>query len=260
MKRLLGLMILAALTVGCTSKESLKKMLSEDPSILSEAIEKNPSQILESLNKAVRKAQEGEMKKRDEEEKKQLENAYANPLKPTIRNDDPIRGVKGAPLTLVEYSDFQCPYCSRAYGMVTELMEKYKGKIQFIHKHLPLQNHDQAMITAVYFEAIAAQDPEKAYKFHDKIYADQSKLRNGEKYLKEVAKAVGADVDKLDKETKPGSVAFKRVEEDKAEAEKFGFEGTPGFILNGIPVRGAFPIDHFVGIIEELKKRGKVSL
>jgi protein-disulfide isomerase len=256
----LGLVLLLGLSLlGCTSKDQLKKMLAEDPTILTEAIEKNPSVILEALNKAVRKAQEEEGKKRQDEEKKQLEDSYNNPLQPVLRADEAIRGTKGAPLVLVEYSDFQCPYCARGFETVLKLLEKFKGKIQFVYKHLPLDFHPQAMIASQYYEALRLQSEEKAFAFHDKLYKDQGKLKNGEAFLKDLAKSVGGDMAKLAKDINSEAV-LKRIKEDEEEAKKFNFQGTPGFVFNGVPVRGAYPAEHFEQIAEELKKRGKVKL
>ncbi len=252
-------LLLAIVLTSCTSKDQLKKMLAEDPTILTEAIEKNPSAILEALNKAVRKAQEDEGKKRQDDEKKQLEDSYNNPLQPVIRADESVRGTKGAPLVLVEYSDFQCPYCARGFETVLTLLEKFKGKIQFIYKHLPLDFHPQAKITSQYYEGLRIQSEEKAFAFHDKIYKEQGKLKNGESFLKEVAKSVGGDMAKLAKDINSEAV-LKRIKEDEDEAKKFNFQGTPGFVFNGVPVRGAYPTEHFEQIAAELQKRGKVKL
>ncbi|MDH4469172.1 MAG: thioredoxin domain-containing protein [Bacteriovoracaceae bacterium] len=253
------MVLLIGLVASCTSKDSLKKMLADNPDILTEAIEKNPSAILESLNKAVKKAQEGEEKKRDDEEKKQLEASFSNPLTPVLRADESYRGSKDGVITLVEYSDFQCPYCSRGYKTVISLLEKYKDKIRFVYKHLPLSFHPQAMITSQYYEAIRLQSAEKAFKFHDKIYDEQKKLENGEAFLKEAAKSVGADMGKLAKDVNSEAV-IKRIKDDEAEAGKYGFQGTPGFIINGIPVKGAYPVEHFTGLVDELVKRGKLKI
>ena len=114
-----------------------------------------------------------------------------------MRADESYRGNKDAPITLVEYSDFQCPYCSRGYKTVLSLLDKYKDKIRFVYKHLPLSFHPQAMITSQYYEALRLQSAEKAFKFHDKVYDEQKKLENGESFLKEVAKSVGADMGKF---------------------------------------------------------------
>jgi protein-disulfide isomerase len=140
-----------------------------------------------------------------------------------------------------------------------ELMKKYEGKIRFAYKHLPLSFHPQAMPASQYYEAIRLQSPEKAWEFHDRIYKDQRKLQNGEAFLKAVAKELKVDMGKLAKDVKSEAVQ-KRIDADMAEAAKFGFQGTPGFLLNGVPVKGAYPTAHFDGIIQELSKRGKISL
>lgn len=263
MKKLTVLLTLVVfMLVGCTSEQQLKqqmaKIIKEDPSIIIGAIEAKPEEFIEALNNAVKKAQEGQGKKREEEEKKQLEESFNNPLAANIR-DEEVRGTKGAPITLVEYSDFECPFCSRGFNTVMELMEKYNGKIQFIYKHLPLSFHPQAMISAQYYEAIRMQDAKKAFAFHDKIYKNQQSLKNGEGFLKKIAQELKVDMGKLAKDVNSADVK-KRIDEDMEEAAKYGFQGTPGFLINGVPVKGAYPTNHFVGIVDELKKRGKISL
>jgi protein-disulfide isomerase len=259
MKRIILLAVALVVAAGCTSKDDLKKMLKENPDIITEAIEANPSKFIEALNNAVKAAQEGEGKRREEDEKKALEESFNNPLVPNLRADESFRGNKDAPITLVEYSDFECPFCSRGFNTVQELLKKYDGKIRFAYKHLPLSFHPQAMPASQYYEAIRLQDPEKAWKFHDAIYSNQRALQNGEKFLQAEAKKLNVDMKKLAKDVKSEAVQ-KRIDEDMAEAAKFGFQGTPGFLLNGVPVKGAYPAAHFDGIIEELKKRGKISI
>jgi protein-disulfide isomerase len=259
MKKLLLLIISLAL-FGCTSEDQLRDMLKKNPKILTDAIEANPEAFIESLNKAVKQAQQSQAGKREEDEKKKLEESFENPLKPVIRKDELIRGTKGAPITIVEYSDFECPFCSRGFNTVLEILDAYKGKVQFVYKHLPLSFHAQAEIASRYYEAARLQSEEKAILVHDDIYKNQRKLRdNGEKYLKELAKKIGLDMKRLEKDLNSEAVTT-RIEEDKAEAEKFGFQGTPGFIVNGVPVKGAYPKSHFVDIINELVKRGKLTL
>jgi protein-disulfide isomerase len=258
MKRI-SFLAVVFLASACTTKDDLKKMIKENPEIITEAIEANPSQFIEALNKAVKVAQEGEGKRRQDEEKKALEDSYNNPIIPNLRADESFRGNKDAPITLVEYSDFECPFCSRGFNTVMELMSKYEGKIRFVYKHLPLSFHPQAMPASQYFEAIRLQSPTKAWEFHDRIYKDQRKLQNGEAWLKSIAKELKVDLARLALDLKSETVK-KRIDEDMAEAAKFGFQGTPGFVINGIPVKGAYPINHFEGIVEELKKRGKLSL
>lgn len=261
MKLTLSIMItLSLFLVSCApNKENLTKLLKENPEILTEAIKANPATFIEALNAAVKDAQGDIAKKREEEEQKKLEEAFNNPLVPEIRSDDIIRGTKGAPITLVEYSDFECPFCTRGYKTVVSLLEKYKGKIQFVFKHLPLSFHPNAMPAAKYYEALRLQSHDKAIKFHDIIFEEQSKLKLGEKFLKAAAKRVGADMKKLAKDVDSKEIAD-RIEADLAEARKYDFQGTPGFLINGVPVKGAYPVEHFVGIVDKLKAKGKLSL
>lgn len=261
--RISTLVAISIMISACSSdkvfKEKLEKVLAENPEILFKTIEDNPTKFLMSVQKSSQKAQKEMQQKRQEEEKKQLEQAFDKPLKPKIDEDTIIRGPDDAPITLVEYSDFECPFCSRGYESVRDLMDKYQGKIKFIYKHLPLSFHQQALISAQYFEAIAIQSEKKAFKFHDKLFMNQSKLKKGEAYLKTVAKELGVDLKKLAKDIKSDKIKQK-INEHMTEAKQFGMSGTPGFIINGIPVKGALPAEHFVGIINMLKEKGKLNL
>ncbi len=253
------LLLTTILLVGCLSEDKLKSMLKENPEILTEAIEANPEKFIDALNAAVKKAQGSQEEKRAEEEKQKLEESFEKPLVAEIRSDEIIRGTKGAPIKVVEYSDFECPFCSRGFNTVISLLEKYKGKVEFVYKHLPLSFHPQAMVASKYYEAIRLQSHDKAIKFHDEIYNNQRKLQNGETFLKASAKKLGVDMGKLAKDIKSDKIK-ERIEADMEEAAKYGFQGTPGFLLNGVPIKGAYPLSHFDTIIEELKKRGKLKL
>lgn len=259
----LGALLCLSLLGGCMSDAQLEKkvakILKENPEVLTEVIEDNPAEVMEAFQKAAKSAEKILAKKREEEERKKLEEHFEKPLNPKIRKDEAIRGNKDAPLVLVEYADFECSFCSKSLHTVLKLTKKYGDKIQFIYKHLPLGFHPQAMISAQYYEAIRLQDSQKAFKFHDKVYKDQSELRNGEKFLKVLAKTVGADMKRLKKDLH-SQVVKDRIAEDRQEAAKFGMQGTPGFLLNGVPVKGAYPVEHFVNLVNELKKRGKVKL
>ena len=255
--------VCSILLSGCTTDKDIRnkmaKALQEDPTILTNAIEKHPAEFITALQNAAKNAQEAMAKTKDDEEKKQLEESFTKPLAAEIRSDEAIRGPKDAAITLVEYSDFECPFCTRGNETVEKLMKKYEGKIRFIYKHLPLSFHDKAMISAQYFEAIRIQDSEKAFAFHDIIFKNQAKLKEGTAFLDSAAKKVGADMVKLKKDLNTDAVKD-RIAADIAEAGKFGMSGTPGFLINGVPVRGAYPPEHFISIVEELQKRGLVKI
>ncbi len=261
--KILSLLTTSVLLTGCMSdgqlKDKMAKVLAENPEVLTEAIEKNPDKFVTSLQKAIKDAQSTMAKRKAEEEQKQFEEFFENPLKPEINKSMASIGSDDAPIVLVEYSDFECPYCKKGYDTVNQLLERYEGKIKFVYKHLPLSFHAQALPAAQYFEALKLQSDKLAFAFHDKIFDNQQSLRKGEKFLKELAKQVGADMNKLAKDIK-SEVVQKRIAEDQAEAAQFGIQGTPGFVINGVPVKGAYPVDEFERIISELKKRGKLDI
>lgn len=237
--------------ISCApSAKQLKEAIEKDPSIVFSAIEKDPEQFIAVVNKAAQKAQQLGAEKSQGEEKKKRDEEFANPLKPEI---DPARAIHGpadAPITLVEYSDFQCPYCSRGYQTVKEVLKNYPGKVRVVFKHLPLDFHPQAMPAAKYFEAIARQSADKAYKFHDIVFENQQDLgAKKEAFLKDAAKKVGADMGKLAKDLEDPKL-MDRINADMEEAKKFDISGTPGFIINGISLRGAYPFPEFKEIID----------
>ncbi|MGE0526737.1 MAG: DsbA family protein [Bdellovibrionales bacterium] len=236
--------------VGCTSKQQIEKAIEENPDIVFNAIKKNPRKFVEVVNEAVRSAQETAREDEAKQEQARLEEEFKKPKEAVIEDGRVIFGPKDAAVTIVEYSDFQCPYCSKGYATVKEVMKEYGDKVRIIFKHLPLDFHPMAMPAAKYFEAIAMQDHSKAQKFHDKIFENQKDLnQGGEKFLEKTAKELGVNMAKLKKDLDSEDVK-KRIEADMAEAKKFEFSGTPGFLINGVSLRGAYPFPEFKKIID----------
>lgn len=251
------------LFASCSTEKQLKKdiakVLEENPELVISSIKKNPEKYIMALNSAAKQASQKMAQKRQQEELHQFEKSLDNPITLTINKDDAIRGAMSAPITLVEFSDFQCPFCSRGNNVVDQLRAKYGSKIKFVYKHLPLDFHKQALISAKYFEAIKLQSQEKAFKFHDELFKKQRKLENGEKFLKEIAKSLNVNMSKLSKDIH-SKVVEKKISTDVQQAHQLGFQGTPGFLLNGVPVKGAYPLAHFEKIIDELVKRRKLKI
>jgi len=239
-----------AMAAGCTGKQQVEKAIEDNPDIVFNAIKKNPKRFVEVVNEAVRTAQETAREDEAKEEQTRLEEEFKNPKQAAVESGRVIFGKADAPITIIEYSDFQCPYCARGYQTVKEVMKEYGDKVRVVFKHLPLDFHPMAMPAAKYFEAIAMQDHKKAEKFHDAIFESQKELnQDGEKFLKNAAKKVGADLKKLEKDLNSESVA-KRISADMEEAKKFDFSGTPGFLINGVSLKGAYPAPEFKKIID----------
>ncbi|WP_127715825.1 thioredoxin domain-containing protein [Halobacteriovorax sp. HLS] len=257
------LALTGALLASCSSNQSfednLVRTLNDKPEIITKLIEQNPEKFITAFQNAAKKGQAELAQRRNLEEQKQLEAAFNNPLKPVIRKDELIRGKKGAPITIVEYSDFECPFCTRGFNTVTQVLKKYEGKVQFVYKHLPLSFHPNAMIASKYYEALRIQDEKLAVKLHDEIFKNQRQLKNGDKFLKSLSKKLGANMSKLAKDLKSSELE-KRIKDDMEEAAKFGMQGTPGFIINGVPIRGAYPLEKFDQVIQELQQRGKLKI
>jgi protein-disulfide isomerase len=143
---------------------------------------------------------------------------------------DHLRGPADAPVTLVEYGDFQCPYCGDAYPVVQELVERFGDRLRFVFRHMPLADlHPRAPAAAEAAEAAAAQG--RFWEMHDRLYEHQLELSDAE--LREHAAAVGLDVDRFDRELSEG-VHAARVEEDYASGVRSGTPSTPRFFVNNV--------------------------
>jgi len=249
-----NIFILAALALTLSScapsSKAMKEAIEKDPSIVFAAIEKDPEKFMDVVQEAAKKAQGSKAEKAQQEEEGKRDSEFKNPLKPEIQEGRAIAGKMDAPVTIVEYSDFECPFCSRGYSTINEVKKEYGDKVRLVFKHLPLDFHPKAMPAAKYFEAIARQGADKAYKFHDLVFENQNDLRaKGEAFLKDMAKKSGADLAKVQKDLADTKL-MDRINADIEEAKKFGISGTPGFIINGVSLRGAYPFTEFKKIID----------
>lgn len=237
---------------GCApSAPQLKKVMEENPDILYAAIQKDPRKFLEVVNEAAQRARAEEERRFAEEEAKAREEEFKNPKQPEIAEDRAFEGAKDAPITIVEYSDFQCPFCRRGHQTIKRVLKEYDGKVKVVFKNFPIERiHPLALPASKMYEAIAMQDPAKAAKFKAMIFENQDELNaKGEKFITEAAKKVGADLNRAKKDMESEKV-LARIEADKAEADKFGFSGTPGYLINGVSLKGAYPFEEFKEIID----------
>ena len=159
----------------------------------------------------------------------------------------PMRGSEKAPVTIVKFEDFQCPFCKTVQPTYTELLKKYNGKIKVVHKDLPLEAiHPQARPAAE--AARCAGEQGKFWEYHDKLYADSPKL--GTEELKSAAKEVGLNVPSFD-QCFTSAKYRSAVQKDLNDGAQLGLTGTPTFFINGREMSGAQPLDAFSAIIDE---------
>jgi protein-disulfide isomerase len=165
----------------------------------------------------------------------------------------PALGPANAPVTIIEFSDFQCPFCGRAEPTVTEIIKKYGDKVRFVYVDFPLPMHNHALDAAKAGQCAAEQG--KFWPYHDQLFADQSKLAPAD--LKATAKKVGLNTAKFNAcfdqaKTEP------IVAGELAQGKTLGIDGTPTFYVNGRQLVGAQPIDSFTQVIDsELAAQGE---
>jgi len=170
---------------------------------------------------------------------------------------DPGRVVRGRPdavITIVEYTDFQCPYCGFGAKTVEEVLARYEGQVRLVVKHLPLQFHPMAKPAAQYFEALSLQSAARAWAFYDRLFENQRALAGGTSFLRKLAGDLGADLQQLEKDL-ASPVVNDRLADDLKEVERYQFDGVPAFIINGQVIEGAQPAQVFVDVIEAILHR-----
>jgi protein-disulfide isomerase len=155
---------------------------------------------------------------------------------PSLDGDDHVAGPPDAPLELIMYGDFQCPYCSASQSIVRRVRTRLDGRLRFAFRHLPLHEvHPEAQKAAEASEAAAAQG--KFWEMHDALYANGGKLASAD--LAELAQRLGLDVERFRAELIDGAYAG-RVARDEDAARAAGIAATPAFIVNGVPHTGSF--------------------
>ncbi len=165
-----------------------------------------------------------------------------NPVGP----EDHIRGAKDATLTVVEYGDYQCPYCGQAYAIVEKLLTTFESSMRLVFRNLPLADvHPHAERAAEFAEAVALQD--KFWLMHDTLYENQRSL--GDEALRSYVTDVGADLEKVETALESGAPRA-RVEADLEGAIRSGANGTPTFFVNGLRYDGSWFYDEFAEFLQ----------
>lgn len=172
----------------------------------------------------------------------------------------PVKGPKDAPVTIVEYSDFQCPYCARAHQTISEqVMKEYDGKVKLVYKNFPLGFHKWAEPAGVAGLCAFDQDPASFWKVYDFLFANQQQItpENVKAKSEEALKGTKVDMTKW-ADCYDNKKTLARVKADMAEGQSVGVTGTPAFIINGRKISGAQPFQNFKAIIDdELQRAGK---
>lgn len=238
--------------MACTpNKEELKNLSLEHPDILFVAIEKNPKAFIAVLSKAATDARKISAEKIIKEKQERIDAEFKNPKQPNIDMARSMFGNQDAKITIVEYSDFECPYCVKGYKLIKQAQEKYGKQIRIIFKHLPMSDrHPHSLLAAQYFEAIVLQNPAKSEAFYNELFNNQQTLvAKGEKFLKHTAQKIGVNMLQLKRDLNSEPVQY-RIATDRAEAKRFGFSQSPKFLINGVTVEDTHSFSEFETIIK----------
>jgi protein-disulfide isomerase len=178
----------------------------------------------------------------------------AGPVKDVDPGNSPSRGPKNAPLTVVLFSDFQCPFCGRVEPSLTELEKAYPGKVRVVWKNFPLSFHNNAKPAAE--ASMAANEQGKFWEMHAKLFANQQNLDAAS--LEKYAKEIGLDMAKFKASTDSHKFA-PQIEADTKQGSSLGVQGTPASFLNGHFINGAQPFDAFKKIADEELAKGPAA-
>jgi len=180
----------------------------------------------------------------------------AGPVKPVDANDH-VKGPKDAKVTLIEYSDFECPYCKRHFEVINEIAKAYPNDVKLVFRHFPLSFHQNAEKEAEASECAADLGGNDAFwKMHDKIFTETTSNGTGIalERLPVMAQEIGLDQAKFKSCLDSGKYAAK-VAKDQQEGADAGVEGTPATFVNGTLVSGAQPLSNFKTVIDGILKK-----
>jgi predicted DsbA family dithiol-disulfide isomerase len=171
-------------------QEQIRLTIQDDPQLILEALRGREMELSQMVDL-------GRASKQTLDKRKARLAELSHPYQPLIEESRPIRGNVSAPITIIEYADFECPFCAQAHKTITALLEQHDGQLRFIYKHNPIdQIHPMARHAARWFEAVAKQSHDKAWKFHDRIYQAPGVLREGQETLEFIAASLGVDMER----------------------------------------------------------------
>lgn len=250
---------------GLTNDEFLEKFISKDIKVADKAIDafiKEQNIPAEHINPQVREKIKGylEMEKKKEAVDKWLaaqtaknpvEVYIAKPRRPTFPvevGNAPFVGDKDAKVTIVEFSDFQCPFCAKGADLLNQIKKKYGNKVKVAFKNFPLPFHNQAETAAVAGLCANEQSTNLFWKMHDEMFAHQDSL--DVEGLKGLAKKIGVKMDQFEKCLSENKY-LSQVKADMEDGKKVGVKSTPTFFINGQVITGAQPLEVFSELIDE---------
>ena len=213
--------------------------------IVKEVIRENPKLIIDSVNQYM-----AEQKKKEADQA--FDRSFKSRLTDTTTEENPQKGPADAPITIIEYTDFQCPYCARGAKTLDQVQKMYPEKVRVVFKNLPLEMHKQAIPAAK--AALAAKNQGRFWDYYDLLFKNSKTLNEG--IYNRLAVDLSLNVDQFTLDMNSESIAA-LIQNDLEQAKKLGFKSTPQFLINGVRVKGAQPPEYFAKVIDRLLGEAK---
>ncbi len=212
------------------------------PDLLRETLRKNPEILLsilrENSESVLDIAQEGSNQRRYNALREQWKSDLKQPKKVDI-SGMPVRGNPNAPVTVVAFSDFTCPYCQQASETIQAVLKQNGDTVRYVFKHFPLDKDGLARKAAEYHAAAVLQGADKAWAFYDILFERRNEvLQDGIPAIEKAAADAGLNIRQLTADLKTKAIA-EAVEADVAEGTRLGIQGTPCFLVNNLFIRGS---------------------
>lgn len=214
-------------------REQVLQIIRENPEVILEAVQAYQKQQQQALTKA----RQGF-----------LQRMKTNPK--SVIGQSPTKGATNGRVVLIEFSDFQCPYCAKANETLKQFIAKHQDKVTLVYKHFPLTRiHPEATPAAKASWAAAQQG--KFWEYHDALFTNQSRL--GESLYTEIAKNLGLDLVRFNRD-RASAAAATAVRQDTQLAEALGVDGTPFFIMNGQAFSGILELSDLEELLTKVSQ------
>lgn len=225
------LLLFLSFLVGAVPAQAASRVSAKLEEQILEVIREHPEVIIESVQ-AYQAQQQQEIQKARQAF---LEEVEANPQ--TVIGESPTTGATDTKVVLVEFSDFQCPYCGQAHDTVKQFMDKHQDEVMLVYKHFPLASiHPESVAAAQ--AAWAADRQGKFWEYHDALFTNQDKL--GEDFYLEIAENLNLDLEQFERDRQFADPA---IQNDMQLATQIGISGTPFFVMNGQAFAGAIELE-----------------
>ncbi len=238
------LLIFSMTLTSCAPEPTSTNVSDIDPELEAQVLQiirENPEVIIGSVEAYQQQA-------RSSGQEKFFEAMKANPQ--SVIGDSPTTGATSGEIVLLEFSDFQCPFCAKAQGTIKKFLEAHQDKVTLAFKHLPLSRiHPEAIPAAQ--AAWAAQQQGKFWQYHNALFAQQDRL--GEELYLAIARDLNLNLEQFNQDRESSS-AIAALESDIQMASTIGVSGTPFFVMNGEPLSGAVELSEFEKTLAKVSK------